>query len=267
MPAKFPFLLIIPHAGLIVPDEMIGYEDVTRHDIFFESDCGADLLYTDSGGVESVIRSDISRLFVDMDREFRMLYPASDDGVIKTRTSMNRDVFRPGCYPDEIGISNILKRYYFPFHERVRNILKTGRIKLILECHTHMPVGPENAPDRGMPRPLVMTGYTAATDDGIAKTASPDMAMDLASIMGRIFSGEGDTVAGDFRVTGNSSGYLMKNYGTHGIPMLQISISRSMFMNDRYFDLEALSFDRNRMERLRGMFTGGLARFSGKYFQ
>lgn len=266
MPAKLPFLIIIPHAGLNIPEELSGHENVTPFNIFFESDSGADLMFSASDSVESVTDAGISRLFVDVDREFRMLHPATVDGVIKTKTSMNKSVFMENCYPDEIAISNILKRYYFPFHENIRNIIKTGRISLIIECHTHMPVGPENSQDRGQPRPLVMTEYTASTDEGIVKTASPDMAMDLASTMGKIFSGEGDTVAGDFRVSGNSCGYLMKNYGTRGIPMLRISVSRSLFMNDRYFDLDALSIDSRRMSRLKEMFAAGLTKFSGKYF-
>ena len=266
MSAKLPFLIITPHAGRNIPEELSGHENVTPFNIFFESDSGADLMFSASDSVESVAYADISRLFVDVDREFRMLHPATGDGVIKTRTSMNKAVFMENCYPDEIAISNILKRYYFPFHEKIRNTIKTGRIGMIIECHTHLPVGPDNSQDRDQPRPLVMTEYTAATDDGIVKTASPDMAMELASIMGKIFSGEGDTVAGDFRVSGNSSGYLMKNYGTRGIPMLRISVSRSLFLNDRFFDLETLKIDSRRMSRLKEMFVSGLSKFSAKYF-
>lgn len=266
MSAANHFLITIPHAGLIVPEELTGYEEITPFNIYFEADSGADALFADKNYARAVITSDISRLFVDVDREFMMLHPATDDGVIKSKTSMNRSIFREGCYPDEIAISNILKRYYFPFHERMRNILKTGEISFILECHTHTPVGPDNSPDRGRPRPLVITEYTADNSNGIAKTASPDMAMDLAAIMGKIFSGEGDTVAGDFRISGNSSGYLMRNYGTKGLPMLRISLSRSMFMNDRYFDLEALSIDSRRMDKLKEMFYTGLDRFISKYF-
>ncbi|HOP28934.1 MAG TPA: N-formylglutamate amidohydrolase [Spirochaetota bacterium] len=266
MTARIPILTVIPHAGLIVPEELSGYEEVTPFNIFFESDSGADALFSGNTDAGSVIKSGISRLFVDMDREFRMLYPSTDDGVIKSKTSMNRTVFRDGCYPDEIAISNILKRYYFPFHEKMRNTIKENEIGFILECHTHTAVGPDNAPDRGRPRPLIITEYTADNNAVITKTASPDMAMDLASIMGRLFSGEGDTVAGDYRVSGNSSGYIMKNYGTKGIPMLRISLSRSLFLNDRFFDLEGLKIDTRRMNRLNEIYTTGLEKFLNKYF-
>lgn len=266
MPAKIPILTVIPHAGLLVPEELSGHEEVTPFNIFFESDSGADVLFSAGSDAGSVIKSDVSRLFVDMDREFRMLYPATDDGVIKAKTSMNRSVFKDGCYPDEIAISNILKRYYFPFHEKIRNTLKDYEVTFIIECHTHTAVGPENSPDSGRPRPLVMTEYTADKNDVIAKTASPDMAMNLASIMGRLFSGEGDTVAGDYRVSGNSSGYIMKNYGTKGIPTLRLSLSRSLFLNDRYFDLEGLKIDSRRMSRLNEIYNTGLERFINKYF-
>jgi len=266
MSAKIPILTIIPHSGLSVPEELSGYEDVNSFNIFFESDAGADSLFSVNADAGSVIRSDISRLFVDMDREFRMLHPLTEDGVIKSTTSMNRNVFRDGCYPDEIAISNILKRYYFPFHEKMRNLIRENEVCFILECHTHTAVGPDNSPDRGHPRPLVMTEYTADSNTLISRTAPPDMAMDMASFMGRLFSGEGDTVAGDFRVSGNSSGYLMKNYGTKGIPMLRISLSRSLFLNDRYFDLEGLKIDSRRMSRLNEIYNTGLERFINKYF-
>lgn len=266
MPPKIPVLTVIPHAGLAIPEELSGHEAVAPFHIFFESDSGADLLFSANADAGSFLKSDISRLFVDMDREFRMLYPATADGVIKSKTSMNRSIFIEGCYPDEIAISNILKRYYFPFHEKMRTTLKNNEIGFILECHTHTAVGPDNSPDRGRPRPLVMTEYTAENIEAIRKTASPDMAMDLAYIMGRLFSGEGDTVAGDYRVSDNSSGYIMKNYGTKGIPMLRLSLSRSLFLNDRYFDLEALKIDNRRLERLNEIFVSGLERFLNKYF-
>ncbi len=266
MSARIPILTVIPHGGLIVPEELSGYEEVTPFNIFFESDSGADALFSTNADAGSVIKSGISRLFVDMDREFRMLYPSTDDGVIKSKTSMNKTIFKDGCYPDEIAISNILKRYYFPFHEKMRETLKEYEVIFIIECHTHTAVGPENSPDRGRPRPLVITEYTADNNDVILKTASPDMAMDLASIMGRLFSAEGDTVAGDYRVSGNSSGYIMKNYGTKGIPMLRLSLSRSLFMNDRYFDLEGLQIDNRRMSRLNEIYRTGLERFLNKYF-
>lgn len=266
MREKSPFLFIIPHSGQVVPEEFEGYENVSPVNIFFDSDAGADLLFAIDDNPGRVLTADISRLFVDVDREFRSLPPLTDDGVIKTKTSMNRDVFREGCLPDEIAISNILKRYYFPFHESIRDSLADRNIMMIIECHTHMPVGPENSPDRGRPRPLVITGYTAGTESGIKKTATPEMAMDLALITGRLFESEGTTVAENFRVSeGTGNGYLMKNYGTKSIPMLSLSISRSLFLNDRFFDLERLSFDRGRIDRLKELLAGGLERFRKKF--
>ena len=84
MPPKIPVLTVIPHAGLAIPEELSGHEAVTPFQIFFESDSGADLLFSANSDAGSFLKPDISRLFVDMDREFRMLYPATADGVIKS---------------------------------------------------------------------------------------------------------------------------------------------------------------------------------------
>ena len=36
MPEKLPFLIIIPHGGLDIPEELYGYENVSPLNIFFE---------------------------------------------------------------------------------------------------------------------------------------------------------------------------------------------------------------------------------------
>ncbi|HOK01877.1 MAG TPA: N-formylglutamate amidohydrolase [Spirochaetota bacterium] len=261
MSQKLPVLVIIPHGGISIPEELMGYESLNSFNLFFESDAGAIDIFSLDDYLCGVIYSNISRLFVDMDREFTELYPNTEDGVIKTKTLTGANIFLEGCYPDEIAISNILKRYYFPFHERVRNTIKDNDIRLILECHTHTPVRLKYGPGRDEPNPLVLVSYTANTKSGLKKTASFEKASDLASIMGKIFSGEGDTVAGNFKIWDNSGGYIMRNYGTRGIDMLNISLSRSLFLTDNFFDLDNLTIDSKRLLYIKELFFEGLKKF------
>lgn len=267
MAEKIPFLLIIPHSGLDIPEELYGYENVSPLNIFFESDAGAEAIFSIDDHVLKTVSTPVSKIFVDMDREFKLLAPLTDDGVIKSRTSMNREVFKTKCYPDEIAISNILNRYYFPFHETIRNSIKEIKFKAIIECHTHLPVGPANSPDRGLPRPLVLTGYTADTDSGLKQTAPAEMAFELASSIAKNLSKEGETVTDIFKVSDRSSrGFLMKNYSLSGIPVLNLSISRSFFLNENFFDLEKMVIDSRRLQKISSLVKSGLEKFYKKCF-
>ena len=267
MTDKLPILLIIPHSGIAVPEELFGYENVSPLNIFFESDAGAGSVFSIGDTVLKTISSDVSKIFVDMDREYKQLFPVTSDGVIKSKTSMNREIYKNGCYPDEIAISNILNRYYFPFHESIRNSIKSMNFEAIIECHTHMPVGPANAPDKGMPRPLVITGYTVDSDSGVKQTASADMAIELASSIAKVLSKEGNTVSDIFRVSDHDSkGFIMKNYSISGIPVLNLSISRSFFLNEEYFNLEKMIIDTARLQKISSLVKSGLEKFYRKCF-
>ena len=254
--------MIIPHSGLNIPEELSGYDAPSPIELFFESDGGADRIYNFGDRVLSVVHTEISRLFVDTDRSFKSLYPITEDGVIKKSTSMNRPVFKKNYYPDEIAISNILRRYYRPFHINIKKSIEEDNPGLILECHTHMPVGPANSPDKGMPRPLVITGYTGSYGAELFRTATADMALDLASIMGKALEKEGDTVTSSYSLDNkNNNGYILNTYGRGDILMLYLSISRSLFLTDRYFDIKGIRMDMKRLEKLRNIIFSSVEKF------
>ncbi len=264
---RLPFLVIIPHAGLDVPEELYGYENVSPLNIFFDSDAGAETIFSMGELMLGTVSSPVSKLFVDVDREYKDLYPATSDGVVKSVTSMNRSVFREGCYPDEIAVSNILKRYYFPFHDTVRNSLKEKKFSAIIECHTHMPVGPSGSHDRGMPRPLIITGYRADGKSATKQTAPEEMAVELASTVSKNLSREGETVTEISKVYEHGCGdYIMRNYSLSQLPVLYLSISRSLFLNERYFDLERIRIDPQRLKKIRNLTLTSLEKFYSRCF-
>lgn len=267
MSRRLPLLLVIPHGGREIPDELSGYENVSAADIFFESDAGAEIIYDTETTMERPVSTSVSKLFVDPDREFSQLHPGTTDGVIKMITSMNREVFRKNCYPDEIAISNILDRYYFPFHEAVREAVNRRKIKMLIECHTHAAVGPLNSDDAGMPRPLVITSYAPHTGPGSAGRSVADAAMELSAITGKLMMKEGDTVAEKFRAeAAGTGGYIMKLYG-ESIPVIRLSVSRALFLNDRDFSINELDIDRSRLLRLGRIISSGLEKFCSRFRQ
>lgn len=262
MTKKLPILIIIPHGGINIPEELSGYDAPSPLELFFESDGGANRIFNFAENISALIHTEISRLFVDTDRSFKSLYPLTEDGVIKKSTSMNRPVFKKNYYPDEIAIANILRRYYTPFHQNIKNAIEENNPRVILECHTHMPVGPANAPDKGMPRPLVITGYTGSDGSELFRTGTADMALDLAAIMGKALEKEGDTVASSYTLDNKSNtGSIINTYGRGNIPMLYLSISRSLFLNDRYFDIKGIRMDMKRLDKLRNIIFTAIEKF------
>ncbi|MCU0821807.1 MAG: N-formylglutamate amidohydrolase [Spirochaetes bacterium] len=267
MKSHIPILIIIPHGGLNVPDELSGYEQIDKFGIFIESDVCANELFSLEGGNAVKIDTDISRLFVDLDRSLKSITVKSDDGIIKKETVSGRKIFKDKIFPDEIAVSNILRRYYKPFHDTIEKIIKTGGIKFIVECHTMTPVGPRKAPDAGKPRPLINIETIAKTERGSVRTCPDELAEELASIFNKIFNDEESSVAGRTVLNNpRKSSHILNKYGPSGIPMIRLSISRSLFLNDKYFSYDYLKVDDLRINELKAKISTGIEKFISRNF-
>lgn len=248
--SKLPILIIIPHGGQLIPDELSGYEQIDRFGVFIDSDSCANQLFNFE---EAAVKIDtyISRLFVDTDRSPLALPSRSYDGVIKKESISGRAVFEGKAFPDNIAISNIIRRYHLPFHDAIGRSIKNDGIKFILECHTMMPVGQRNAPDAGRPRPLVSIGNIAEEKCNSALTCPKRLAEAFLERFNKPFSNENYTVTSKYLISKQSGGYIMEKYGTGKIPMLRLSISTSLFLTDKYFNYDYLTVDENRIDELK----------------
>jgi N-formylglutamate deformylase len=265
---KLPVLIIIPHGGSKIPEELSGYEQLIDFDLLHESDACANEIFSFRDETIALVDTYISRLFVDMDRDPLGIPRLEGDGVTKKRTSQGSSVFGDGLFPDEIALAAMVRRYHVPFHDTVAKVLRTGDIRLILDCHTMMAVGPGGAPDSGMPRPLVSVQNTVDTEKGIAATAPDDMALGLLESLGKEFESETVTVARRFSHNApHFSGFIMKKYGLAKVPLLRVSLSRALFFNDRYFSYEYLKVDPLRIEGIRTCVLKALEKFIARRFR
>ena len=265
---KLPILIIIPHGGLQVPDELSGYEELRDFDLLHESDACANEIFSFRDEAAALVDTYISRLFVDMDRDPLAPPRLEGDGVTKRRTSQGKAVFGDGRFPDEIALAALTRRYHVPFHDTVAKVLGAGGVKLVLDCHTMMAVGPPGAPDAGMPRPLVSVQNTAEGSRGIAATAPDDMALALLDFLGKEFEKETATVARRFAHNApHFDGFIMKRHGVGKVPLLRVSLSRALFFNDRYFSYEYLKVDPLRIDEIRGRVLNALRRFMARQFR
>ncbi|MBN2403067.1 MAG: N-formylglutamate amidohydrolase [Spirochaetes bacterium] len=265
MKAKLPILMIIPHGGRTVPDELSGHEQIDEFGIFIESDACANELFN-IHDVFTKANTHISRLFIDLDRPDTMLPPNFPDGVIKKESQGGRKIFKEKIFPDEIAIRNILNRYYTPFHKSIQEAVSDNEIQFILECHTMMPVGPRHAADAGRPRPLINVENTIKTSVRTMRTCPAETAENFLSCFKKYFNNEDCTVSEKFSINNPlSDGCILETYGQTKIPMLRFSISTSLYLNDKYFDYDSLTVDNLRIKELNGRILSGIEKFALKY--
>lgn len=268
MGTKLPILIIIPHGGLQIPSELDEYTTIDKFDILFSSDICANEIFSLSKDMLTVIDTNIARIFVDLDRPPLIEGAGSDpDGVIKRETRNGKTIFSEDTFPDELAVKNILKRHYSPFHQTIEKIIRTGEIRLIVECHTMMAVGDKYAPDPGKPRPIGTVCNEYREDNRMKKSCDDTVANLFLDSMKRAFTGERITVVERFSLNNPPfNGYILRTYGAGKIPMLRFSLSRALFFNEEHFSYDFLKVDELRIEELKKKFREGIERLCQKFF-
>jgi N-formylglutamate deformylase len=226
-----------------------------------QSDTCANELFAFGDLVACSLETDVSRLFIDLDRPFTSI-PPERDGVIKKTTLNGKPVFREDHFPDNIAISNMLRRYWVTFQDATGKIIDTGGVKLILDCHTMMAVGPEISPDPGKPRPIIRLEHNIEHNGETISTCGDGLAAMFMEQLSKSLSGEDETVADKFVTSEEpSKGYILNTYGAGKVPMIRLSLSRSLFLNDAYFNFDYLRVDELRIRHLRGLLWEAIEKF------
>jgi N-formylglutamate deformylase len=206
---KLPLLVSVPHAGLQVPPEVEDICILNDKDIVSDSDEGAaETYYGLAKYCHGFVASDIARALIDLNRAPDDI---GGDGVIKSHTCWNIPVYRK--FPDKKLMKVLLDRYYFPYHGNLSAGGKNPAIRLGIDCHTMLAVGPPLGPDPGRERPLVCVSNA----DG---TCPQEWIKGLADCFAEVFKQ---------RIAINSpfqGGYITRKHASEMF-WLQIEISRS----------------------------------------
>lgn len=231
--------------------------------VFMEADTCSSLIFHMSD-IARCISFPVSRFFVDVDRSPKQL----SGGIVKRFDLHGRPVLLQNCFPDDIALSAIWKRYWSPFHSKAEDIIEEGGIELILSCHTVMPIGPRAAYDEGLPRPVLSVHNKVETEDGSLLVTCPDeTAQALLSSIETSFGTEDYGMEKPFVVSPRpATGYIMEKYGISGIPTLKLRLSKSLFLNEKYFKKD-LHIDEGRIEELRGRMREALKNFARRFFR
>lgn len=255
---KKPYCFIIPHGGYKVPEELSDLCQLDDLELFFEADTGANDCFN-LHQIGTVIHTPIHRLFIDVDRDPYALPPRTQNGVIKTHSLQKKHIFEKGVFPDEIAIAGMIKRYWHPFHARIEHAIKTSRFVVV--CHTVMPVAPPAAKDAGFPRPVI-TIENIVSNGADTITCEQEKTLKLLQLCKKAFAPEKYSATTPFCIGRPAHRYIMHRYAKNLIPTVRLSLSKALFLNEKYFDAENLTIDSQRMHSIKERFYDCFDAFS-----
>lgn len=232
MPPGLPFLITVPHSGLVVPDEVADLLALSPEDLARLADPATGALYDFGGRVAARLEARISRMIVDLNRAPYHLPPLHPDGAIKSRTPDRRAVYRSGGAPPIAVVHGLMMRHYFPFHETVDRLLDEHAVRCAFDCHSMEPVGPPLAKDAGRRRPLVCLGNhgdaMGEARRGRLATCPPAWIRSLAAHFLRVLPGGEVTVNRPF-----PGGFTsMAHYWHRGVPWVQVELNRGLYEDE-----------------------------------
>ena len=242
MPHSCPFLVSVPHGGVEVPEEVRDAVFLDEKTISYFSDPGTRQLFGLADCVCAYIDTPISRMIVDLNRPPYHLPPKRWDGVVKVRTATGIPVYKEGHFPDITLIHRLLMKYYFPYHAMLDRLLEGDRIIMAFDCHSMLPVAPEEDCNSGGKRPLVCLGNNGDKDGnprkGTLATCPGEVIRALSDEFKKLYPDEGSVALN----TPFRGGFISNAHYWHkGVPWVQVEVNRSLYEGkgvDGYTELQ-----------------------------
>lgn len=250
--SQFPVLLCIPHSGQNIPNELKERVVISKQEIFEDSDAFTKEIYDLGSKVFQVISTEYARAFVDMNRNLDDLPPKIPDGLIKSMTCYEKQIYEKGKEPDDELIKKLISNYYDPYHTKIQTAIKNPDLKLALDCHSMANIAPGISPDVGKQRPLVCLGNC------FDKTCSRETISKLAKCFEKAFELPSEEVKINDPFTGK---YTTLTYGLKPIPWIHVELNRKLFLDKPWFDKNSLSIDKSRLKDLNNKFEKSLDLF------
>jgi len=235
---RYPFLISVPHGGIEVPESISPHVLLGDYELRYYCDPNTRVVFGYKDRVTAYIDTSISRMIVDLNRPPLPLPLRDPDGIIKVKTIDGREVYRPGQLPDMQHIHHLLKTYYFPYHQRIDELIDRRPVGIAFDCHSMLPYGSKDQKDAGKKRPLVCIGNNGdlhgRAKKGSISTCSEAWITALAGVFRDEFSLDKEVA-----INNPFSGGFISNahYWHKGVPWIQIEINRSLYEPDGLSDL------------------------------
>ena len=253
---QLPILLSIPHGGIRKPVELEGHLSITNRDLFDDSDPFVIDLYDLGDKVTRVIKTDIARAFVDLNRSPQDMPPDNPDGLIKSKTCYDKPIYTNGKEPDDSLKKMLIELYYSPYHQAIQKSLEELDLKLCLDCHSMAATAPYFSPDKTQSkRPM----FCISNNDG--QTSSDETLETLADCISKSYSINRKEISLNDPFHG---GYITRTYGNNPLPWIQVEMNRDLYLSESWFDNEMLSMKTERLQELNKMFENTVVSLMNK---
>ena len=244
MKGKLPILVSIPHGGWKVANEIKNIWALSKEEAFHDGDPCTSKIYNFQDKVEFQILMEYYRAVVDLNREPDDIAPENPDGVIKSLTCWNVPVYKPGYLPDRKLKKILLDKYYYPYLIQLEEQIKNPKIKLAVDCHSMAAKSPPIESDAGTVRPLICLGNLGDDKGEIEPTfnrvtCDPELIKFMTEEFKKVFQHEDLEVVPPAIATMNvpfNGGNITRRYGNKGVPLIQIEMSRALYLTKTYFD-------------------------------
>jgi formiminoglutamase len=253
-----PILVSIPHGGWNVAEEIQEIWALSPKDALHDGDPFTARIYDFSDRVSRQLVMEQFRAVVDLNRAPDDIAPKNKDGVIKSHTCYDVEVYKPGCLPDERLKKLLLDKYYFPYHRQLEACLDLDDVKFGVDCHSMAAVSPPIEADAGTPRPLICLGNLGDAEGAVTPefgriTCSEEMLRFMCEEFAAVFRHEDLELEVPAAATMNvpfNGGYITRRMGNRGVPFVQIEMSRALYLQKSFFDEKTLEIDDRRLRDL-----------------
>lgn len=259
-----PILISIPHGGTAAPRELEGRVRITVAAQFADSDPFTAEIYDIGESALRVVKAEIARAYVDLNRSKKQLPPGVPDGLIKSVTCYGEPVYMRGMEPDPRLVDLLIKRYYDPYYDKIEQACTDTQsgLRLCLDCHSMAPTAPPVSGNSGSgedgttARPL----FCLSNRDGT--TCPDDQLNELARCIAESFGIPRDRILLNRPFRG---GHITEWFGgRHGaaVPWVQVEMNRVLYLDEQWFDRASMRMtDKTRLAELNRMFRDSLVRF------
>jgi formiminoglutamase len=227
---KYPFLISVAHGGTQVPAVLKGRLALSKKEIHYYCDPATGEIFNFRHSVAAYIDTQVSRMAVDLNRPPLPLPGKKPDGIVKVRTIDGKEVYRPGKFPDMTTIHRLMMEHYFPYHQRIDELIDTRAVRIAFDCHSMLPVGSCGQSDAGKPRPLICLGNNG---DRHGRARKGSIATCPAAWTGALADAFRDEFSLGREVAVNnpfSGGFIANAHFWHkGVPWVQIEVNRSLY--------------------------------------
>jgi N-formylglutamate deformylase len=141
-------------------------------------------------------------------------------------------------------IHRLLMDHYFPFHQRIDELIDQQPVRIAFDCHSMLPYGSEHQKDAGKVRPLICLGNNGDRQGRARKGSIATCSEGWMSTLAGVFRDE-FSLEKEVSINNPFSGGFISNahYWHKGIPWVQIEINRALYEPSPLFPGSGINTD------------------------